>query len=142
MNKILFGIILLSLLPVFGQAQAALFKWTDEKGVVHFSDQPFDESRAERIEMPRASAPGAPPPASNGDDATAAAREEGDALARHQSEVRAANCEIARRTFEHNRNIVRMYRLDENGERVFLSDEEREEALQRSSDNVAHWCDD
>ncbi len=144
MNKTVFGMILLSLLLVSGHAQAAgLFKWTDKDGIVHFSDQPHDAQKAERISMPRASAPGAPPPPpapGSGDEAEADG-EQTDAQARHQREVRAANCEIARRTLEHNQKINRMYRLDENGERVFLSDEEREQLMKRSHDDVAQWCD-
>lgn len=144
MNKTVFGMILLSLLLVSGHAQAAgLFKWTDKDGIVHFSDQPHNAQKAERISMPRASAPGAPqspPEPASGDEAEAAG-EQIDAQARHQRDIRAANCDIARRTLEHNQNISRMVRLDESGERVFLSDEEREQVLKRSHDDVAQWCD-
>jgi hypothetical protein len=144
MNKTIFGMMLLALLLVSGQSLAAgMYKWTDRNGVVHFSDQPNDAQRAERIMMPRASAPGAPPPppeTGKSDDADAN-HEQSEAQARHQREIRAANCEIARRTLEHNQNIQRMFRLDENGERVFLTDEEREQLLKRSRDDVAQWCD-
>lgn len=145
MNQILTGL-LLALLLIPGQAPAAgLFKWTDKNGVVHFSDQPHNDPKAERVAMPRASTPAAPPPAPehNGSESNPAdaVRERQEALARHQQEVRAANCEIARRTLEHNQNIRRMFRLDENGDRVFLSEEEREEVLKRSQDDIAQWCD-
>lgn len=139
--RYLTGLLLLTLFVLPGLSPAAgLFKWTDQDGIVHFSDQPHNDPKAERIMMPRASAPGAPPPPAPREEAVA---EEGadDAQARHQQEVRAANCEIARRTLEHNENIHRMYRLDENGERVFLTDEERADLLKRSRDDVARWCD-
>ncbi len=139
--RILTGLLLLSLLALPGLSPAAgLFKWTDKDGVIHFSDQPHNDPQAERIMMPRASAPGAPPappPREQAAEQTAA----NDAQARHQQEIRSANCEIARRTLEHNEGIHRMYRLDENGERVFLSDEERADLLKRSRDDVARWCD-
>jgi hypothetical protein len=143
MTKTLYGMIVLLGLLACGPVQAAaLFKWTDKDGVVHFSDQPHAERQAERITMPRSGTPAASPPAAPdvaGDAAETGEQE--DAQARHQREIRAANCEIARRTLEHNSSIDRMFRLDEYGERVFLSDEEREALLKRSRDDVAQWCD-
>lgn len=55
--------------------------------------------------------------------------------------VREQNCQIARQTLQHNESLGRMYRVEANGERVFLSDEEREMVLARSREDVEKWCD-
>lgn len=129
------------LLPAHASAAAGLFKWTDKDGVVHFSDQPHNDPKAERITKPRTSAPGAPPPPPAREEPPAEQTAVADAQAKHQQQIRSANCDIARRTLEHNESIHRMYRLDEHGERVFLTDEERADLLKRSRDDVARWCD-
>lgn len=128
-------------------AGAAVYKWTDAQGV-HFSDRPDDAPAAHRIELdvaPRGTTPPAPPapPAESAEDAEPdpeARPLQADAAA--QRENRDKNCEIARSTLEHNQGIGRMYRLGPDGERVFLSDEEREQVLHRSREDVAKWCDD
>lgn len=144
MNKTIVCLIFLSLLVLaFNAGAAGVYKWTDADGVVHFSDQPHDQRNAERVEVsviraPRDGGERSPTPPRPGHDE---AVDEADEVAQQQAEVRAANCRIARDTLEHNRGIDRMYRLDDNGERVFLTDEERAALLQRSRDDVAQWCD-
>ncbi len=47
-----YGLLLLCLLPLIGVAES--YRWTDEDGKVHFSDQPppgQDEDQAEQIEL-------------------------------------------------------------------------------------------
>ncbi|MDX9739607.1 MAG: DUF4124 domain-containing protein [Gammaproteobacteria bacterium] len=124
----------------FAVGAATVYKWMDPDGNVHFSDRPGDLPKAEKVEVP-VGKPGTTPPRPPATSASEeAAPQQPDAAA--QQEIRKKNCEIARKTLEHNENIGRMYRLDESGERVFLTDEERAAVLQRSRDDVAKWCDD
>jgi len=50
------------------------------------------------------------------------------------------NCEISKDNLKRNQDISRMYRLDENGERAFLSDAEREAVLDKSRQQIQKWC--
>lgn len=125
---------------------APVYKWTDGQGNVHFSDRPDELPGATRIELPSSSGAKAGPPPARGAAATDPAESaESDAPlqadADAQRQVREKNCEIARETRSHNEGIDRMYRLGPDGERVFLSDEERDEVLRRSRDDVDRWCD-
>ena len=130
----------LLVLPLVAGA-ATVYKWTDSEGNVHFSDRPDELPQAEKVDVPVSRAGTTPPrsPAPAGDAAAEAVPQQPDAAARR--EIREKNCGIARKTLEHNENIDRMYRLDEHGERVFLTDEERDRLLQRSREDVAEWCD-
>jgi hypothetical protein len=133
------ALVLFACLVPFAAGAATVYKWTDPDGNVHFSDRPVDLPKAEKVEVPvnrPGTTPPKPPAPRAGEDA---APQQPDASARR--EIREKNCEIARRTLEHNENIGRMYRLDERGERVFLTDEERDAVLKRSRDDVAKWCD-
>jgi hypothetical protein len=130
-------------------AGAAVYKWTDAQGNTHFSDRPDELPAAQRIEVdvvpPSASPPAAPKQRDGGGDAAASGEAGGaaplQADAEAQRAIREKNCEIARGTRAHNENIDRMYRLGPDGERVFLSDEEREQVLSRSRADVEKWCD-
>lgn len=134
------ALIALLILPLAAGA-ATVYKWTDAEGNVHFSDQPDSLPQAEKLDVPVNRAGTTPPrPAAPSDEAAGeAVPQQPDAAARR--EIRDKNCAIARKTLEHNENIDRMYRLDEQGERVFLTDEERDSLLKRSRDDVAEWCD-
>lgn len=131
-------------------AAETVYKWTDESGVVHFSDRPVPNAAAEEMRV----APSVPPPDEEDEDATGAEGEEDAgaeapaseedrqaAMEEQRRKVREQNCQIARQTLQHNESLGRMYRVEANGERVFLSDEEREMVLARSREDVEKWCD-
>lgn len=148
MNKICRVLIFVcATLPLSGleAGAAGVFKWTDDQGVVHFGDQQGESQRAERIMLPRFPAPEPARQSAADDNRRDSGSTDGEAgeeaLAQQQREIRAANCEIARKTLEHNQGIHRMYRLGPDGERQFLTDEEREALLKRSRDDVSRWCD-
>lgn len=139
-------VIALSLPPL--AVGAAVYKWTDAQGNTHFSDRPDELPAAQRVEVdvvpPSATPPAAPAPREAGRNAAAEAT--GDAAplqadAEAQRAIREKNCEIARGTLAHNENIDRMYRLGSDGERIFLTDEERVQVLSRSRADVEKWCD-
>lgn len=121
---------------------AAVYKWTDAQGNAHFSDRPDGmPGGGERVQVPVSDPQAAASPGKKRQpDAEKPEQQPLQPDARAQREVREKNCGIARKTLEHNENISRMYRL-ENDERVFLSDEEREDVLRRSREDVSKWCD-
>lgn len=134
-------------------AAETVYKWTDESGVMHFSDRPVPNAAAEEMRV----APPVPSPDEEeaGEDEDAGVEGEGDAgaeapasaedrqaaMEEQRRKVREQNCQIARQSLQHNESLGRMYRVEASGERVFLSDEEREAVLARSRGDVEKWCD-
>jgi len=130
-------------------AAETVYKWTDKSGVMHFSDRPVPNAEAEEMRVtpsrPSFTEPDEEEAGADEDDAeaeTPASKEERQAAEEEQQrKIREQNCQIARQTLQHNESIERMYRVDASGERVFLSDEEREMVLARSGEDVKKWCD-
>lgn len=119
---------------------AAVYKWSDAQGT-HFSDRPDGmPGGGERIHVPGTDPRVPPSPEREQPAAEEAEQRPLQPDAQAQREVREKNCQIARDTLGHNESVGRMYRLVD-GERVFLSDEEREEVLRRSRDDVSKWCE-
>lgn len=122
-----------------------VYRSVDAEGNAVYSDRPGDDS-AVRVAI----AASAPPPAVTGAVAAsepAAEEPEGPdedtiaaAEAAQLAEDRAANCEYARRRSETYAVSHRLYRVDENGERVYYSDAELTEARNQASAEVSQWC--
>ena len=128
--------------------QAAIYKCTDAQGDTQYSDVPCGENAS--LFVPEA----APVPA--GDAAHRLdkrqrllrayelehAEQQREAAAARAAEAEAEqNCIAAR---ERLRSVTRaraLYRLDEDGNRVVLSFDERAAAEQQARATVAHWCD-
>jgi hypothetical protein len=137
-------------LPTF--ASDTVYKWKDASGRVHFSDQPMRDADTEEMRV----MPSRPAAADESEEAaedeetvedeetatkaTDKAAKQAE-MEQQQKQIREQNCKIARQTLDHNESIERMYRVDSSGERVFLSDEEREMVLDKSRQDVEKWCD-
>ena len=145
-NALVFVSIMIFLIfPVTGQA-GKVYRWVDGQGKVHFSDQPGGPDskavevkpipRSEPMTGERQAAPRPQAAASKPEAEKDAAKEDAKKTAR----LRSKNCEIARDNLKRNENISRMYRLDENGERAFLTDAERGAVLEKSRRHVKEWC--
>jgi hypothetical protein len=122
----------------------SVYRWTDERGRVVFSDRPQEGRSAQKVEI-ESDAPAASAKDSTGSesrkkdiDPDPVVQAEPDA---EQRTVRQKNCEIARKNLAHNQTLGRMYRIGPDGERSYLSDEEREQVLERSREDVKAWCD-
>jgi len=123
----------------------SIYRWVDGHGRVHYSDQPRGdhfqsvdmpptvryphqiekqepESKAVRTGGQREKIPAKPPAVPD--------------LA-----LRSKNCRIARDNMQHNERISRMYRLDADGTRQFLTDDERAAVLEKSRQQIKNWCD-
>ena len=128
--------------------QAAIYKCTDAQGDTQYSDEPCGRNATEFV--PRA----APAPAGDAAERmdktqrllraydvenAERQRQETEALtARAEAEK---NCVTAR---DRLRNVTRaraLYRLDEDGNRVALSFEERAAAEEQARAAVARWCE-
>lgn len=135
-------------LPAAGAQE--VYRWTDADGKVHFSDRPRDDAAA-RVQVDTLA------PADGGAEHLARERKRQrllevfarerdqaayrEAYAAKQAETRATNCGIARDNLRSLREAPLVYDLDEAGERVYLSDDQRHRALNQARQEVATWCD-
>jgi len=134
-----------------GSAAAAgteIHRWVDDDGQVHFGDQP---AGAESSEIKPKTAPVGTPEDSGRMDKTRRllrayeaerqqAREQ-KAQQQAQEQTRRSNCVTARDDLRQFSSSGSIYRLDQNGERIYLSEQEREALLDRYRQAIADWCD-
>lgn len=128
-----------------------IYKYTDADGNVHYGDRPTGNPTEERLAIvSRSTDPAAVQArieARQARDATRderrAAREEeaqAETEARSAAADRAAKCQENRSRLQTYTESRRLYREDENGERVYLDDDGREEAMQQVRDRIDEYC--
>ena len=144
--------LLASALTASGGAFAdSIYKWTDADGNIHYEDRPSgaatevrmnltysrtdDDAVEQRIEarldkqtVKREAAVVAAEEAKSADEKRA------------KADAQQKQCDSYRDTLETNMQARRLYREDENGERVYLDDSARLEARQRTEDLLQEFC--
>ncbi len=140
--------IVLGLLLLCGAAaRGEVFKCTDASGRVQFTDHPCD---ADATVIPRKAAPAE---AEGPDEHMRKTRRLLDAMRQEreqaqqqkaeqqaEAEKRKRECLNARDDLRNITQASHLYRLDEQGNRVILSDEERTRATDDTRARVAQWC--
>jgi hypothetical protein len=140
----------LALAAVTAGAQT-MYKWVDEKGTTHFSENPPpDGKKATKIE-PKVTPPSSPATAKDGPEAWRAQeadfrRRQIERGQREQAEgrdkaLRAQNCAEARRRLATLQNTHRIYRDNEDGTRSYMTDEQRDAAIARLREAARENCD-
>lgn len=128
-----------------------IYKWTDADGNVHYGDRPSGQPTEQRMEITYKRTDGASVQARvDAQRESQAARREARAqqdedeqtLAEQRAaeEQRQQKCENYRAKLETMVTSRRLYREDENGERVYLDDAQMLEARQRAEELVAEYC--
>ncbi len=126
-----------------------IYKWVDSRGKVHYGDKPPAKT-VEEIEI-EAKSSGALP--ANEAERRARQRrllnvfqeERKAAHARSQQEKQRRartqrNCNLARDRLRNLHRAAYLYDLDEQGERVILSDQKREKAISDTQAAINRWC--
>ena len=141
-------VIVLGLLLLCGaSARGEIFKCTGANGAVQFTDHPCD---TDATVIPRKAAPSE----TEGPDEQLqktqrlldAMRQERQQAEQQKAEQKAAaekrkhECLNARDNLRNITQASNLYRLDEQGNRVILSDEERNRATDSARARVAQWC--
>ncbi|WP_455233839.1 DUF4124 domain-containing protein [Thiogranum longum] len=130
-------------------AHGDLYRWVDEKGQVHFSDQPQGQQSSKLKPLP------APASAQtdqgsrmektrkllNAYEIERQQEREQKAKQKEQEQQRRKNCNQARDDLRQYTDFGNIYRLDDEGNRVYLSEQEKRTLIQRSRAAVAKWCD-
>ena len=140
-------VIALGMLLCGAGAHGEIYKCTDAGGAVQFTDHPCGSDATVIRKMPPT------PEAQTPDDhmqktlrlldAMKAEQEQAKQKKAQQkaaAEKRRRNCNDARDTLRNITEAGRLYRLDEQGKRVILSDQERTRATDDARARVAKWC--
>jgi len=127
-----------------------IFKWTDEDGNVHFEDRPIGEDPEKVAIRSRPTNPARVQATvkSRADAAAKAAEEEAAATPagpspeelQAQADARAEKCEKYREQLQRFVRSRRLYREDENGERVYLDEDEMQATRERTENQVQEFC--
>jgi len=149
MNKyLLLFVILLST-----NALAAISKWVDSNGQVHYSDQPppLDVRpktlRPDTNTQDTASSGVAAPQTIAEREAELkksqkAKKEAADKAAQKQSatDAQQASCAAAQQNLRDLQSGIRMVEIDAKGERSFIDDQQREQRIEKAQKDISNYC--
>ncbi len=129
-------------------AMAQVYKWVDDKGVTHYGERPPQGKKAEKVEQRLANPEPAPGAAAQPNwkeqDLEFRKRrietEQTEAKDKQRETSQRQTCNQARDQLAQMKSARRLYRLDEKGERVFQSDDERNAAIARFERLVSDRC--
>jgi len=151
MKTLTIAIAALLSLAVTGAATASdIYKWTDEDGNVHYTDRPegvqaervgIDSSRTDQnrvLEMAQARVD-AQADAVEAKDAAAASTAEQEKL-HAENERLERNCKTARERMQQLVSGRRLYSRVEDGQRVYLDDDERLAAREKVENLISENC--
>lgn len=147
------GLILLAMLlagPAAG-GDSTLYKWVDSQGNVHYSDKPRSpgaealgirsaRTDPDRIQAMKAAEAEAEQTAAEQADAEQAEGAEQAALDARNAEIRAGNCEKARKLLAQLETARRPHRIDENGEHQYLSAEQIDQERIEAQAAIDEFC--
>jgi len=128
-----------------------IYKWTDENGNVHYEDRPSGAATEERLHMTynRTDSSSVQRRTQARVDARAARDEAKATAAASQKEAadnaalateRTQKCESSRARLDSYLQSRRLYRTDDNGERVYLDEEQHQEARRKAEEQVSEFC--
>ena len=134
-----------------GAIADSIYKWTDAEGNVHYEDRPSGAATEERMNLTYSRTDNSAveqriqtryDKQAARSEAAAVAAEEAKSGEEKRAELaaRQKQCESYRGKLESLLQARRLYREDENGERVYLDDSARLEARQRTEDLVQEFC--
>ncbi len=118
-----------------------IYKWTDEDGNVHFGDRPTANASAKSLAV--SSGLTDPSKVQARYDEKTAAIEPGEPTPeelRAQALEQEENCATSKARLQKFLTSRRLYRQDENGERVYLDEDETLAARQRVQNQVEEYC--
>jgi hypothetical protein len=150
-KRFLIGFAVLAMTVGGGAMASEIYKWTDEGGNVHYGDRPSDTHNEELMAMSyRRTDSNALQQRVQGQAEAMTARQEAKDAAAEEAKAAEAKaneaaqnqkkCESYRarlKTFVESR---RLYRQDENGERVYLDEQQTQDARQRVEELIAEHC--
>ena len=148
-----FGLVII--LQVVSPVQAEIYKWTDEQGRVHFSDKPPGQD-ALQYQLRESASTDKPPAGTNQTEAERRRKqhklmesleaeriekEQAAAKQKQHQAVRARNCQHAQAELRASKEANLIYNYDASGNKVYLSEAQKQKYLQAKTAAVQKWCD-
>ncbi|HET19113.1 MAG TPA: DUF4124 domain-containing protein [Chromatiales bacterium] len=125
-------------------SQAAIYKWVDEKGVTHFTEQPPASGQGEKVQ-PRVYAPATPAAPSAGKDTEAAEPKVEQAAPKSvltvPPEQMAEQCQQARQRLLQLESSPRILYRGEDGEMTRATEEERQRMMDEERKRIELYCE-
>ncbi len=145
--RALLGLALAAMIPA---AAAAMYKWVDEKGVTHYTEEPPPDRKSTRVDI-RSSAPETAQSAEKWREKEQDQRKQRiekdqvdakeKALADAEAEKRRTKCAQAMRTLQTVQQQRPVSTVNERGEKVFIEDKDRAAEVDRARKEFAASCD-
>jgi hypothetical protein len=142
--------VLLGLLLCCGAASAQVYKWKDANGVTHYGSQPPANVKNSEVKLkdPNSSSGGNSTPAQNASlkqkelefRQRQAQREQEETRVAQEKAKRDEDCRSAKLQLADMRLSGRIYELNDRGERVFMSDAQRDAELARREAEYNRRC--
>jgi hypothetical protein len=148
-NKIFNALLKICLLwALLVPASAQVYKWVDEKGVTHYGERPPQGRNAQEVRERLANPGPAPGKAVEPDWKERELEFRGRRIEAEQAETRQERqetadrqaCNRTRDRLVQIKSALRLYRLDEKGERVYQSEEDRQGAIAQLERQVTERC--
>ncbi len=142
-------IFLIAIFLMASPVTAGIYKWTDEKGNVHFGDRPVNQGAATELIYDTESRAGITNSSGNNKERNRMAKELEDdrkerqnnreerRIAQKKAQKRCARSKDQLRQYQRASSI---YKLKNNGDRVYYSKEEREAKEKKISKSIAKYC--
>jgi len=151
LKRLALSCVLMTLTVAGGALASEIYKWTDENGDVHYEDRPTGAATEERLQISynrtdtaavqRRVEAGAEYRTARAEAQTAAAKSKEEAAENAAvAAERAQRCEKSRARLETYLQSRRLYRTDDDGERVYLDDEQRQEARKKAEEQISEFC--
>ena len=128
---------------------AAVYKWTDENGQVHFGDQPPPQKQSQSIDLPESSSSATPDSSDRLEKQqkvlesltkSRKLREEKAAKKLAAKKKRQADCNKLKARIKHSETVNIYYRYKANGEIEYLSDKQGDEIRTRLKRKYQKEC--
>ncbi|WP_417515278.1 DUF4124 domain-containing protein [Marinobacter sp.] len=144
------GLTIIFLLLAAPFTHAGAYRWVDENGQTHFGDRPPANAVTDEVRLK------VPPPSSDAaaterkqrvneflqqSEKERAAREENQARQEARAAKLEAHCEALQARLKYLKSVSGIYRLNKDGERVFVNDEENERIRKEFRARVQSECD-
>ncbi len=150
-GKLGLGFAVMALTFAAGAAASEIYRWVDAEGNVHYGDRPSGEATEQLLQLSYARTDGSAVEervqerldAQSARTEAQAEQEKAEQEAAKEAEIAAEQqkaCETARARLETYRNSRRLYKVDENGERVYLDEEQIQAASRKIQEQIAEFC--
>ena len=140
-------LLLLACLCLSSNASAEIYKWVDDQGRTHYGDRPADEADSLQVDISKKGHIDSDVDRAEKRQRLLNAMQE-DRLRkqqqadqqREQQQYAKRQCALARDRLKQYENVGYLYRLDENGNRVVIPTEKREQLTEKLRDDIRKNC--